>query len=127
MINMNMLIISMPMISENQLFNMHLSIFFKTTNRFFFYFVSMYFFKSKPQVEEIFDNLYYLGFVALNCTYVLSTYEVKIIIFQSSNVKVFLNTIWLIYFKNTFHLLFIILKFFKLYIQQIINSLLSGQ
>jgi hypothetical protein len=53
----------------------------------------MYFLKSRPQVEEIFDNFNFLGFAALNYTYVLSTYKVKVIIFQALNVKVFLNTI----------------------------------
>jgi len=65
----------------------------------------MYFFKSRPQVEEIIDSFYFLGYAALNCTYVLSTYKLKVIIFQDSNVKVFLNTIWSICFKNTFHLI----------------------
>jgi hypothetical protein len=72
---------------------------------YFFYFANMYFFKSRPQVEEIFDIFYFLGFATLNCTCVLSTYKVEIIIFQSPNVKVFLNTIWSVYFKNIFHLL----------------------
>jgi len=39
----------------------------------------MYFFKSRPQVEEIFDNFYFLGFATLNCTYVFSIYNIKVI------------------------------------------------
>jgi hypothetical protein len=65
----------------------------------------MYFFKSRPQVEKIFDNFSFLGFATLNCIYVLSTYKVKVIILQASNIKVFLNTICSICFKNIFHLL----------------------
>ncbi len=97
-----MLIIFMPMISKNQLFNMHLSRIFKTTSKFFSILQACIFFKSRLQVEEIFDIFYFLGFATLNCTYVLSTYKVKIIIFQASNIKVFLNTIWSICFKNIF-------------------------
>jgi hypothetical protein len=71
----------------------------------FFYFASMYFFKSRLEVEKIFVNFYFLGFAALNCIYVLSTSKVKVIIFQASNVKIFLNTVCSICFKNIFHLL----------------------
>jgi hypothetical protein len=38
-------------------------------------------------------------------TFTLSTFKVKIIIYQSFNVKIFLNTIPPINFKNTFDLL----------------------
>jgi hypothetical protein len=53
----------------------------------------MYFFKNRLQVKDIFDKFYFLGFVALNCINVPSTYKIKVIILQASNVKVFLNTI----------------------------------
>jgi len=87
----------------------------------------MYFFKSRPQVEEIFDNFYFLGFDALNCTYVLSTFKIKIIILQALNTKSIFAHHMVNLFQKYFSPPFIILKFEKNYIQQIINSFLNGQ
>jgi hypothetical protein len=67
--------------------------------------------QSRLQVDEILNFLTFLVNGHLKFTYALSTSKVIIIIYQSSNVKIFLNTIPLVNFKNTFDLLLQLLFF----------------
>jgi hypothetical protein len=76
--------------------------------------------QSRFQVNEILNFLAFLVNGHLKFTY--STSKVKIIIYQFFNVKIFLNTIPLVNFKNTLDLS--PLKFSKHYIQHTINSIL---
>ncbi len=70
-----------------------------------FYFSSCSKKQSRLQVDEILDFLTFLVDGHLKFTYALSTSKIKVIIHQSFNVKIFLNTIALI--KNIFNLLLI--------------------
>jgi hypothetical protein len=63
--------------------------------------------QNKLQVNQILDFFTFLVNVHLKSNHALSTSKVKIIIYQSFNVKMFLNTIPLVNFKNTFDLLLI--------------------
>jgi hypothetical protein len=60
--------------------------------------------QSRLQVDEILNFLTFLVNDHIKFTYALSTSKVKIIIYQYFIVKVFLNTIPLVNFKNTFDL-----------------------
>jgi hypothetical protein len=63
--------------------------------------------QSRFQVDEILNFFTFLVTSHLNFIYAFSTSKVKIIIHQSFNVKVFLDTIPLVDFKNTFDLLLV--------------------
>jgi hypothetical protein len=63
--------------------------------------------KNRFHVDKILNFFTFLVSGHLKVTYALSTSKVKIIIYQCFNVKVFLNTITLINFKNIFDLLLI--------------------
>ncbi len=86
MINMNIFFEFMSMILKICMFKGDLNRFLKSANRFL-------------------KNFLVNGH--LKFTYALSISKVKIIIYQSFNVKVILNTIPLINFKNTFDLLLV--------------------
>jgi hypothetical protein len=82
----------------------------------FFYFLGCPKKQSRLQVDEILILKIFLDNGHLKYTYALSSSKVKIIIYQSFNVKIFLNTIPPVNFKNTFHLLKYIKVFQTLYI-----------
>jgi len=87
MINMNIFFEFVSMILKNHMFKINL-------NRF-----------KKLQIY-----IYIFTFLVnghLKFTYALSTFEIILIIYQSSNVKIFLNTIPLVNFKNIFDLLLV--------------------
>jgi hypothetical protein len=63
--------------------------------------------QSRLHVNEILIFFTFLVTGHLKFTYALSTSKVKIIIYQSFNVKIFLNIILLINFKNIFDLLLV--------------------
>jgi hypothetical protein len=75
-----------------------------------FYFVSCSKKQNWLQIDEILDLLIFLVNAHIEFTYALSTSKIKVIIYQSFNVKMFWNTIPLVNFKNSFDLL--LLHFF---------------
>jgi hypothetical protein len=63
--------------------------------------------QSRLQVDEILNFLTFFVNGHLNFIYAFLTTKVKMIIYQYFNVKIYLNTIPLINFNNTFDLLLI--------------------
>ncbi len=103
MINMNTFFEFMSMILKNHMFKIDLSRFLKIANR-FSYFQGCPKKQSKLQVDEILDFFTFLVHGHLKFTYALPTSKVYLYIYQSLNVKVILNIIPPINFKNTFDL-----------------------
>jgi len=68
------------------------------------------------------DFIIFLVNVCLKFIYALSTFKIKVIIYQSFNVKIFFKTIPLVNFKNIFDLFFVHESFSKFCIQHTINS-----
>jgi hypothetical protein len=87
----------MSMILKNHMFKIDLSSFLKMQVN-LFYFLGCPKKQSRFQVDEILIFFTFLVNGHLKFTYALSTYKFKIIIYQSFNVKVFVNTIPLVNF-----------------------------
>jgi hypothetical protein len=100
MINMNIFFEFMSMILKNHMFKVDLSRFLKNI----FYLFSYPKKQSRLQVDEILNFFTFLVNGHLKFTYALSTSKVIIIIYQSFNVEMFLNTIPMVNFKNIFDL-----------------------
>jgi hypothetical protein len=94
----------MSMILKDHMFKIDLSRFLKIASRIFKNFLGCPKKQSRLQVDEILNCFTFLVNGHLKFTYALSTSKVKIIIYQSFNVKLFLNTIPLVNFKITFGL-----------------------
>jgi len=103
---MNIFFEFMSMILKDHMFKIDLSRFPKVASRIFFYFLRCPKKQSRLQVDEILIFFAFLVNGHLKFTYALSASKVKII-YQSFNVKIFLNTIPLVNFKNTFDLLLV--------------------
>ncbi len=77
----------MPMILKNYMFNAHLSRFFTIASRLFFTFSALVSIKSRLKVGEILDFFTFLDIVVFKYTYVLSTFNSKVIIYQAFQCK----------------------------------------
>ncbi len=97
---MNIFFEFMSMILKNHMFKVDLSRFLKNI----FYLFSYPKKQSRLQVDEILNFFTFLVNGHLKFTYALSTSKVIIIIYQSFNVEMFLNTIPMVNFKNIFDL-----------------------